>query len=88
MLDFKHGSSFAIKVITHANTDSTLQEHGFTKAGPFTFSFVTGSSSPATTNTFQLPDMPIVLSVIDSEGSFAEGECWASVVLQLNGSLS
>lgn len=87
MLDFEHASRFSLVCRTQADDPSPMTLRGATKAGVFTLR-LPGSPSgdfAVTTTTFNLPDVPLWLSVNDEGAGFSQGRFFAVVSLAING---
>jgi len=87
MLDFQHGFTPVLRIITHATTDIALTIRGMTKQGPFTFSHTPTSDSAAKVEDYPLPDIPIFVSVEPKAGGLEQGHTYATLYLLANGDL-
>jgi len=84
MLEFEHGLTFALRITTQADSITNLTIRGLTREGVFTFRHITSSSGAANTETFRIPDMPIMVSVIDGDGGLIQGGCYVSLTVTTN----
>ncbi len=80
MLRFENSVSFSLQVRSQASVAGALTIRGMTREGTFTFKHTTVSTGAYSTDTFQIPDVPIYISVIDDGSIFKQGE----VVVTLN----
>jgi len=83
-LDFGHGLTFKIRLVTQANVTGEITVTGATKEGKFTYKQTTTSNSQPITSDFSISDFPIFLSVSDSQGAFLQGQCRATITLLLD----
>lgn len=84
-LSFQENTAFAITIRSKSRKADTLHVIGATKENTFDFTFVTASNLSLQTATFNLPDVPIWVSVIDNDLHFSVGESYITVDLVLNG---
>lgn len=84
MLAFQHGLAFSLRVTSQADTVATLTVRGMTTEGVFTFSHTTTNDGLATTTTHRIPDIPIMVSIIDAAASLEQGGCYVSLTLIAN----
>lgn len=84
MLSFEHATAFALQVVSQASVSSTITIRGATREGVFTLSQTLAADGSQTTSTFRLPDIPIWISVIDTEGNSEQGDCFITVNLLIN----
>jgi len=63
MLDFESGTSFDLEVITASKLTTLLEITGMTKEGTFKLGLTTDGLTAAQTTIFNLPDLPIWLTV-------------------------
>lgn len=80
-LAFEHGATFAIDVQFQATRVGTLIIRGMTREGVFAFRIVTTSDGIINGDTFNVPDIPIFVSVFDADQAFKQGECYVQVRL-------
>lgn len=84
MLAFESGVAFSLRVTTQSDTAATLTVRGMTSEGVFTLKHTTTADGLAATSTFRIPDLPIMVTVIDATGSFEQGQCFVSLSLVAN----
>lgn len=87
-LRFEEGVMFGLRLQVQASNSSTLTIRGFTRSGVFTFSAVTAATSLLETFNFRLPDIPIMVSVVDGTNSLIQGTCYATLFLTLNNDIA
>jgi len=87
MLDFQHGFTPVLRIITHATSDVALTIRGMTKQGPFTLSHTPTNDSAGKVEDFQLPDIPIFVSVEPKAAGLVQGDTHATLYLMANGDL-
>jgi len=90
MLSFEHATTFSLICRIQSDDIGPLTIRGATKEGPFTLR-LEGSPSgdfAVTTHTFNLPDLPIWLSVQDEIGGFSPGNVFVAIMLGVNGVVS
>lgn len=87
MLAFKHGLRFQLRIDTHSFASGSIFIIGFTREGTFKFSHTPNTDSLVKTETFQIPDMPIMVSVIDGSGIREQGQTYAQLNLVINGDI-
>lgn len=85
MLDFEFGTTFGIRIITQSTFTGIVTIRGATKSGPFVYKHTTDVALAATNSTFQLNDIPLWVTVVDTEGVYVSGQCYVRVQLVLNG---
>lgn len=85
MLGFEYAASFQLQVRSKSRSAAALQIRGTTRQGPFVLSHVTLADASTKTETFNLPDVPIWISVIDLVPVFGQGRCFVSINLAING---
>jgi hypothetical protein len=85
MLAFEHGMKISLVIKTKAKTLGTVVISGFTSEGQFIYKHATLNTGVENSSTFNLPDMPIMLSVVDSADDFQQGACFATLDLLMNG---
>lgn len=87
MLDFRHAMKTALVLQVQSNEASAIYVTGATKAGPFTYKHIPTADSALSEATFQIPDIPIWVSVLDLDGSFQSGQIHATLSLQIAGTI-
>jgi hypothetical protein len=85
MLNFEYATRFQLLLSTRAILASTIDIVGATKEGIFKFSKTVGTTSTTEETYFNIPDLPIWVSVIDRSYAAFSGEVYAGVALAING---
>lgn len=85
MLAFEQGSAFALRISSQSISAGSLTIRGMTRAGIFTYTHQTNTTGLIQTELFALPDLPIMVSVVDETGSISEGDCYVTLSLLANG---
>lgn len=85
MLDFEAGAAFELRITTIGAVASTVTLRGFTKSGPFSVKHSDPGSGSATSSTFRIPDIPIMLDVVDDNNSHDLGNLYVTVSLLVSG---
>lgn len=85
MLSFEHGIAFSLQLRSHGVTGTQIKIQGVTKEGPFTLTQTVSATGAEVSNTFRIPDIPIFLSVVDTDLSINQGQCFVRVSLLANG---
>ncbi|MCR4323009.1 MAG: hypothetical protein NUV61_02890 [Candidatus Azambacteria bacterium] len=86
MLAFEEGTVFKIQLRIYSVEANQIEIKGMTKEGLFTFRLTTNGTGIIEQHDFSIPDIPIMLMLVDSSGNFSQGQCYASIVLLANGS--
>jgi hypothetical protein len=86
-LAFEEGVTFGLNITSQARVGAKLTIRGFTKEGPFVLSHTTVNTGVIQSEDFRLPDVPIMISVVDASSSFLTGENYIAVNLTLNGDI-
>ncbi len=86
MLDFDHSAVFTLLVNTVSATvvATSLTIQGMTKYGVFKYSCGITATGGKQSFTFNLPDIPIFLSVIQEDTSFGPNNVYVMVKLRIN----
>jgi len=86
MLDFEQGATFSLLVntISATSTASSLTIQGFTKSGVFKYLCDISAAGGKQEFVFQLPDIPIFISMIQGQSGVAPNNIWAMVRLRIN----
>lgn len=87
MLSFGEGASFKLRIRSQAKDALPIAIRGVTKDGPFSNIHIPSGSFNATTQDFNLTDIPMFLSVTDSNSSFLRGQCHITLQLLVNGEI-
>lgn len=84
MLAFENASSFRLDVdlVTDTLTEFTIT--GMTKEGPFAFKFESATSDNIQNFTFNIPDVPIAISLAKTGSGFSNIAAHATVHLSIN----
>lgn len=85
MLAFEHGNSFALTLVARAHTTRVVMVRGFTREGPFTFRASITGDAAFSVNTFNIPDIPIMVSVVHLDGNGEANATFAILYLSMNG---
>lgn len=90
MLSFEHATTFSLICRIQSDSTGPLTIRGATKEGPFTLSLVGSPSSnfAITTRIFNLPDLPIWISINDEDGNFDHGGAYVVMNLGINEDVS
>lgn len=86
-LAFQEGVVFELAVTSQANFAADITIRGFTKEGPFTLRATTLNTGAKQTDVFRIPDIPIMISVIDDGDNFNQGDAYVTLNLRINGDL-
>lgn len=81
MLNFEHGLTFSLKIVSQSNTATTLTIRGMTREGLFSLRHTTLGTGATATDTYRIPDMPVFLSVSDEAGALKQGDCYITIGL-------
>ncbi len=84
MLAFEHGTPFSIEITSRSHAATPVSIRGLTREGVFTFSHTPLATSAAKTESFRVPDIPIMISVIDPSGAAVQGSCFVQLKLKAN----
>jgi hypothetical protein len=84
-LSFQENTAFAIKIRSVAVGAGIIKIRGFTKEGAFSFIHIPNVAGTEKTEIFNLPDIPIMLTIDDEGKSFLRGACYIRATLLLNG---
>lgn len=85
MLKWGNTASLKLRVTVGACSANPVALKGLTRSGTLDLEFTPGATGEVTQKYLAIDDMPIWISVVDLGRSFAQGECWASVELYVNG---
>ena len=83
-LAFEGGAAFRLRLTVFSSVADTLLLVGATKEGPFKLNALCGATNAEQNFNFDVPDIPIWISVIDRNGSFGVGTTHATVSLLIN----
>jgi len=84
-LKFGNNAKLELQVVSQANATVVLDVVYVNREGMSKFKHTTSSAGAQSTSVFLLSDIPIAVSVVDSLGSFTQGDCYVTVRLLLNG---
>ena len=84
MLSFGRKSQISFEITTFATFSSLISIRGVSKDSPFVVKHTTLGNRLAQTESFQIPDIPIFLSVEDDDNTFRSGECYVKLSLKIN----
>jgi len=87
MLAFEGSATFSLIIKSTANGTGNVLIQGFTKEGPFTLTHAPTTDSVIKTESFALPDIPIMLTLVNSNTSARQGDMYVSVSLAINGDI-
>jgi len=85
MLEFQLGAVFKLVVKSQASDNISVQIRGATKEGLFVFQHIPASDRTVSTVKFNIPDIPLWVSITDNTGSYEPGACFMQVGLEING---
>lgn len=85
MLAFEHAASFSLQVNSQSDATTSCLIRGFTSEGPFVFTHIPTNNSIIKTETFRIPDFPIMLTVTDGDGVLIQGQTFITIRLLING---
>lgn len=84
MLSFENASTFSILVESRAGNAGGITIRGATREGMFTLQHVTTNDYSLSSEIFSLPDIPIWISALDTNGSQVSGDCYVAISLRIN----
>ncbi len=84
MLAFEHAAVLSLRIRSQLPGTITLQIRGYTKEGQFAFKHTTNSDSTPKTETFRIPDVPIMVNVIDISDNVNQGGGYITLDLLIN----
>lgn len=85
MLAFEYAVAFALKVDVQADEAVTLNLRGMTREATFEYKVTTLSNSTISTQTFNLSDIPVMVTIEDTARALEQGQCFVSISLLANG---
>ena len=85
MLNFEHGVVFGLRVRSVGQSSAVLTIRGLTREGVFTYSHAVSGDGSITSEDFALPDIPTLISILDTAEVLFQGTVYASVALIANG---
>lgn len=84
MLKYGNDTQLKLRLVAGASSVGKVTLNGFSRSGVIELRLSTTADGLRVENTVGIDDFPIWLSVLDEEGDFSQGECWASVQLLMN----
>ena len=84
MLAFQEGAVFGLSITLNGPAGATVAIRGFTKEGPFNLKVPIVTNGTTQVNTFKIPDIPVMLAVVDNLGNLTQGHLYAEVRLTVN----
>ena len=85
MLSFENGTVFSLRIRSKSLSAAVISIRGLTREGPFKFSHTLVSTGVEQTETFRIPDVPIMLSVVDESNFVTQGRDFIILDLMVNG---
>jgi len=85
MLAFEEGAEMTLQIKTVSANQNTVSIRGMTKEGPFVLKHITGIAKAAKTESFRMPDVPILLCVDDINLNFSRGDLYVELSFLVNG---
>lgn len=85
MLAFQEGTAFTLQITAQSLTGVPITIRGITKEGSFTLKHTPSVDGSLTVETFRVPDIPILLSVIDALRAYKQNDCYVEISLLANG---
>jgi len=87
MLRFEGTATFGLRIRTVSVGALNVQIKGMTREGPFTYTHTTTGTGTFDIQEFRIPDVPIMVSVVDQFGQFLQGGCYVTLSLTVNGDI-
>lgn len=87
MLHFEYGSTFELVILSKAESASQINIVGATREGTFKFTHTTTNSDLFTTERFNIPDIPIWVTVLDKNLNITPFTVFCSLRLGVNGDI-
>lgn len=84
-LNFGPGTVVSLKIFWQSNSTGAAYLVGFTRNGQFKFPLIGAGDGTSLQTTKEIPDIPIWVSVIDSDFNYSENSAYVQVGLQING---
>lgn len=88
MLAFEQGTTFGLNITSRSNLGAVIAIRGLTKEGPFNLEILYNSAGAVQTNNLRIPDIPIMISVVDKDGTLLQGMCFVELSLTINNTKS
>lgn len=87
MLAFNASVQFQLKIRSRAGSATAIYISGFTRSGYFRYRHVPSATYALVTDTFILNDVPISLTIQDTDGNQLRGDCFVTADLAINGDI-
>lgn len=84
MLRFEYGTKFALNVSYRAFGTDSFNVVGATREGIFKYTVAPTADTSTHQLKFNIPDLPIWISVVDKLGQIVRGELYVNVALEIN----
>lgn len=85
MLKVGHNIPLALRLTVHSTSSFVVKILGLTPDGPFVFERETTGDLTRETQDFQLPEIPIMVSITTDDTAVVRGDIYAKLELLLNG---
>lgn len=87
MLRFDFGTRVRLLVTSRAFVNANIYIVGATREGIFKFKHSVLNQQLRITQRFEIPDIPIWVTIIDADDTINRGDVWAQVQLEINGDI-
>lgn len=87
MLDFQEATTFGLRIVSQAAQTDVVTIRGATKAGAFTLKHTPTNDSVPKTEDFNLPDLPLWITISMTSVNILRGDCFVTASLIINGDL-
>lgn len=85
MLDFEHATVFSLRIRSKSLINQKVQIRGMTQEGVFTLSHTLITTGVEQTETFRIPNIPIMVCVTDEGNLITQGFAYITLDLLVNG---
>jgi len=85
MLKFEHGTNFTLRIHHYANATGEIEILGATREGPFRFTRGHAGDLALETQDFNVPDVPIFITIRTSNSSHLRGDQYVMLNLFIDG---
>ena len=85
MLNFEEGNGIQIEIRSQSRSGGSVTIRGMTREGLFIFVHQMATAGALTVETFGIPDIPIMLTVVDRTGSKDQGNTYIVINLLIDG---
>jgi len=85
MLAFEGGAVFNLRIKSKSLSNAVISIRGITREGPFKFSHSLVTGSAEQTQTFAIPDIPIMVCIVDESNFVTQGRDFVILDLLING---